>query len=211
MDTEQTQDNSNQPSKSPPQAQRSQTPQADKSNQAGEKIVLPRGSQQLIFWLIVIAGVAADLWTKHTVFAWLADKPMNQHTVIEGFLTMVMRQNNGAAFSILSGKRVLLTVISIIALIFVVGNFYLGNIKSKTLRVALAMFTAGITGNLYDRIFNDGLVRDFIDVVYWPGRHWPAFNVADSLLCTAVGLIIISFFITSFRQLPDEQQTTNTD
>jgi len=45
---------------------------------------------------------------------------------------------------------------------------------------------------LYDRIFNDGRVRDFIDIVYWPGKHWPAFNVADSLLVIAVGLIIAS-------------------
>ena len=39
-------------------------------------------------------------------------------------------------------------------------------------------------------------VRDFIDVVYWPGRHWPAFNVADTMLCIAVGLLIVSSFFT---------------
>jgi signal peptidase II len=42
-------------------------------------------------------------------------------------------------------------------------------------------------------------VRDFIDVVYWPGKHWPAFNVADSMLCAAVALIIISGFFTEKR------------
>ena len=60
------------------------------------------------------------------------------------------------------------------------------------MHVALGLFTAGICGNLWDRIFNDGRVRDFIDIVYWPGKHWPAFNIADSMLCIGVGLMIIS-------------------
>lgn len=188
-----------------------QGPQTDEPNRGDEKLQLPGTVKQVVFWLIVVAGIVADLWTKHAVFAWLSEKPNYEYTVVEGFLTIVMRQNDGAAFSIFSGQRVLLTVISIVALVFVVGNFYFGNIKSKLLRIALAMFTAGIAGNLYDRIFNNGLVRDFIDIVYWPGKHWPAFNVADSLLCTAVGLIIISFFITSFQHHPNEEQNPNTD
>jgi signal peptidase II len=74
--------------------------------------------------------------------------------------------------------------------------FLFGGCKQRLMTVALGLFTAGVLGNLYDRIFNDGLVRDFIDVVYWPGRHWPAFNVADSMLCIAVAILIISMLIT---------------
>jgi signal peptidase II len=66
--------------------------------------------------------------------------------------------------------------------------------------VALGLFAAGVCGNLYDRIFNDGLVRDFIDV-YYRQHHWPAFNVADSMLCIAVGLGIISCFWAPKRPL----------
>jgi lipoprotein signal peptidase len=45
-------------------------------------------------------------------------------------------------------------------------------------------------------------VRDFVDVVYWPGRHWPAFNVADSMLCAAVVLLLLSNLFThwSYRR-----------
>jgi signal peptidase II len=57
--------------------------------------------------------------------------------------------------------------------------------------VALAFFTGGIVGNFYDRAFNNGLVRDFLDV-YVRDYHWPTFNVADSLLCIGVGLLVIS-------------------
>ena len=61
--------------------------------------------------------------------------------------------------------------------------------------VALGLFAGGIAGNLYDRLFHEGAVRDFIDV-YVGTYHWPTFNVADSLLCTAVGLLLISSYLT---------------
>ena len=69
-------------------------------------------------------------------------------------------------------------------------------LAGKIFVVALSLFAAGVAGNLYDRAFNDGLVRDFIDIMYWPGKHWPAFNVADSMLCTAVGLLILSSLLS---------------
>ena len=137
---------------------------------------------QLIFWPIVIAGIAADLWTKSAVFNWLYNSRNSTYTVIQGFFRIVLAQNDGAAFGIASGQRHLLTAVSVVALIIILLIFLFTHIKQKLMIIALAMFTAGICGNLYDRVFNDGRVRDFIDIVYWPGKHWPAFNVADSLL-----------------------------
>jgi signal peptidase II len=53
----------------------------------------------------------------------------------------------------------------------------------------------GVGGNLYDRLFNDGRVRDFIDVnLYVNNYHWPTFNIADSLLCIGVGLCLLDAF-----------------
>ena len=60
---------------------------------------------------------------------------------------------------------------------------------------SLGLFAAGVCGNLYDRIFNDGSVRDFIDV-YYRSFHWHTFNIADSLLCLGVAALIISTFLT---------------
>jgi signal peptidase II len=109
---------------------------------------------------------------------------------------LVVAENAGAAFGIAAGQRYLLVGVSVVALIIILAIFLLSGTERKLVHVALGLFTAGVCGNLWDRIFNNGLVRDFIDVVYWPGRHWPAFNVADSMLCIAVGLLIISTFST---------------
>jgi signal peptidase II len=157
---------------------------------------LPNFKAHLIFWPLVAGGLALDLWTKTAVFDWLQRQGRDSFPVINGFLRLVMALNNGAAFGLFRGRPHWLAAVSIIALIMVFAIFLFGGCKQRLMTVALGLFTAGVLGNLYDRIFNDGLVRDFIDVVYWPGRHWPAFNVADSMLCIAVALLIISMLIT---------------
>ena len=148
---------------------------------------------QLIFWPIAVSGAVVDLWSKKAVFDWLRDQPDNSFSIIDGFLQFVMVRNDGGAFGIAGGQRPMLIAASVIMLIAVVLYFLFFSGKERTtMHVVLGLFAAGIYGNLHDRVFNEGLVRDFIDVVYWPGKHWPAFNVADSLLCIAVGLVMIS-------------------
>lgn len=154
------------------------------------KFRLPPAAYHLIFWPIVILGITADLWTKFAVLKWLDDLPYQQYTIIQGWFNFVTRFNDGAAFSIASGQRVILVSVSVIAMFVVLGIFLFGKIDKKIIVVILALFLAGIVGNLYDRA-TTGLVRDFIDVHYKEVYHWPAFNIADSMLCTAVGLMVI--------------------
>ena len=156
------------------------------------RVGLPDCKGHLIFWSILVLGLILDLWSKRAVFEWLGQKPGSTVTLIAGLLRLVMAENAGAAFGIATGQRYLLVAMSVIALIVVFAVFLFSRACQRSTHIALGLFAAGICGNLYDRIFNDGLVRDFIDVVYWPGRHWPAFNVADSMLCIGIGLMIVS-------------------
>jgi signal peptidase II len=151
--------------------------------------------RHLIFWPIFAGGLALDLWTKKAVFAWLVNA-RGQYAIIDGFFKLQLAENPGAAFGIAGGHRAMLVSISAIALVVILALFMFALREGKIIVVALALFAAGIAGNLYDRAFNGGFVRDFIDIMYWPGRHWPSFNVADSMLCTAVGLLIISSLFT---------------
>jgi signal peptidase II len=63
---------------------------------------------------------------------------------------------------------------------------------TKLSQVAVALLLSGIFGNLLDR-FMRGYVVDFLDV-HIQGNHWPAFNVADSAICVAAGMLFLSAF-----------------
>ena len=167
---------------------------------------LPWLTATLLFWPVALAGAALDLWSKWAVFNWLPTLepsryvmingeavPEFRYTLIDNFLYFILRENDGAAFSIFRGWTFSLVAISAVALVVVIGIFFSRKIHSRLMLFALGCMTSGIIGNLYDRAFNDGRVRDFIDVLIpvidYP---WPTFNVADSMLCIGVGLLIIS-------------------
>jgi len=154
--------------------------------------IMPDWKGHFIFWSVAIFGFVLDLWTKKAVFEWLLHRGSGGFTIIDRFLTLMTTVNEGAAFGIASGQRYLLITISAVAAVIILAVFFFSGTGSRLMQVALGLFAAGVTGNLYDRIFNDGQVRDFIDVVYWPGKHWPAFNVADSMLCVGAAIIVIS-------------------
>ena len=156
------------------------------------KSLLPDLKSHLIFWPLAIGGLVLDLWSKNAVFSWLDDH--EYYVVIDGFLNLTRALNDGAAWSIFSGKSLLLVSVASIALIGIIIFFLLSGKQPRIIHAAMGLFTAGIAGNLHDRYYNNGLVRDFIDI-HIRNNHWPTFNIADSLLCIGVGLLIISSFI----------------
>ncbi|MHC4118511.1 MAG: signal peptidase II [Planctomycetota bacterium] len=166
--------------------------------------LLPSRRAHLMFWPLTFGGVVLDLWTKKAVFDRLGEHEI--YTVIDGFLQLVRAENDGAAFGLFAGKAYFLTAISCIAMVVILGIFFFGGNRQKLVNIALGLFAAGVCGNLYDRAFNDGLVRDFIDV-YYRSYHWHTFNIADALLCIGVGLLMIStFFIEQPAQKHDRQR-----
>jgi len=158
----------------------------------GRDFAPPDLKAHLVFWSVLAVGLLLDLWSKNAVFQYLQRQQTGQISIIDGFLQLVIAENPGAAFGIAAGQRFLLIAVSVVALIVIFTAFFFSRTGQKSLYVVLGLFAAGVCGNLYDRISHHGTVRDFIDVVYWPGKHWPAFNIADSMLCLGVGLIIIS-------------------
>jgi len=159
-----------------------------------QTLTLPSLKAHLVFWSFAVAGLALDLWTKRAVFDWLEQR--GRVSIVNGFLQLVLAENDGAAFGIAAGQHRLLAAVSVAALVVILAIFLFSGTRQRLVHIALGLFAAGVCGNLWDRVFNNGRVRDFIDVVYWPGRHWPAFNVADTMLCIGVGLLVISTFST---------------
>lgn len=166
--------------------------------------MIPDFKAHLIFWPLTIGGFALDLWSKWAVFNWL--KSDESYNVIDGFVQLIRAENNGAAWGIFAGRSTLLVMVSSIALIVIIMVFLFSGRQHRLIHVALGFFAGGVSGNLYDRYFHHGLVRDFIDVHYHNLR-WPTFNVADSLLVIGVGLLIIStIFIEKPAQKHDQPQ-----
>ena len=110
--------------------------------------------------------------------------------IIPKFLYITYCKNTGIAWSMLSGKRLFLIVVSLIE-IGVLIYFFIEKMKTKDkwYCFSLALMIGGAVGNLYDRCVL-GYVRDFIDT-YPFGYNFPVFNIADAALCIGVGIILI--------------------
>jgi len=171
-------------------------------------------NRYVVFFSIATAGCLIDLAIK----SWMFDSahlgmPSGQTWWIWkdvfGFQTGL---NEGALFGMGQGMVIVLVVLSVVAAVGVLyWLFFVGAARDWWLTVALGCVTAGIFGNLYDRLGLHGLkwglghplhhpgdsvyaVRDWIHVMIgnWP---WPTFNIADSLLvCGAIMLLWHAFF-----------------
>ena len=160
----------------------------------------------LCFVGVCVLGLAVDLYTKVWAFRALeisrtenVDGRTFVHShvyeFIPGWLQFEVTLNPGAVFGLGAGQRWLFVGVSILAIGFLSWLFASSERRQHGYHVLLGMLLAGVLGNLYDRIMY-GEVRDMIHALpRWPKLFPYIFNVADSLLCTGVFLMIVySFF-----------------
>ena len=108
--------------------------------------------------------------------------------IINNFFYITYTKNNGAAWSILENKRILLLVITCFVLFLI--NKYINKEKLNKLEsFTYGMIIGGILGNLFDRIFYKSVI-DFLDFKIF-GYNYPIFNLADSFI--VIGVIILVF------------------
>ena len=119
----------------------------------------------------------------------------DQKTVIPDFFNLVRVHNTGIAFGKFNdgdGSNIIFAIISLLAFLGIIFFWIRGHFPGKLNQFAVALITAGVAGNVTDRILH-GYVVDFLDF-YVGNSHWPSFNVADSCICVAASLIFISAF-----------------
>jgi len=144
-----------------------------------------------IFMPILAAGLPLDQITKILVMLKL---PLgSQVPLIPGLLNLVHIHNKGAAFGLLSGwsmEFAWLFFVATTGLVLGVLGYLLWRLPDDHWPAALgySLIMTGALGNLIDRV-RLGEVVDFIDV-YWGRYHWPAFNVADSLVCVGTAILV---------------------
>jgi signal peptidase II len=132
-----------------------------------------------------------DQATKAAVLAWV--QPTDVIPVIPDFFNIVRVYNTGAAFGMLKGANTFFMILSVVALAVVGVLIWRGAFRDRLARWAAALLTAGVAGNLTDRILH-GHVVDFLDFFLPIYGRWPSFNIADSCICIAAGLFVISAF-----------------
>ncbi len=158
------------------------------------------------------------------------------YPVIEGFFNIVRVHNQGAAFGMGNGTAWAPAVFFVIAVLAIgaLGHFWRrGAFDNLLLRLAAGLLLAGIIGNLTDRILQgfflpayqdqgfltrlaQGYVVDFLDfklplygkLFPQTGGHWPSFNVADSCICIAAFLLILSTFLSEKKSKKEQEAET---
>ena len=166
-------------------------------------------SRYLVFFSLAVVGCALDLATKSWMFARLGmpDHNVQPEWVWTGVFGFQTSLNEGALFGMGQGLWLLFAALSMGAAVgILIWLFAAGAAQDWLLTVALAVVTAGILGNLYDRLGLPGLVwhdpyrnplpgesvhavRDFILVMVGRWR-WPTFNLADSSLVCGASLLV---------------------
>lgn len=142
-------------------------------------------------WGLIAALVVLDILTK----LWATEVlTLNTPQAVIPYLNLTLVHNEGAAFSFLSNQggwqRWLLSGISFVVIVLFTRWMVSLKPTMRLQRVSLALIIGGAIGNLIDRLFT-GYVIDFIDV-YVNEWHWPAFNLADSVICIGVFFLLIS-------------------
>lgn len=92
--------------------------------------------------------------------------------------------NTGVALGFFQGKGDIFAILAFIVAIVIIFYFPRVPVQDWSLRLAMCLQLGGAVGNLIDRIFQNGIVTDFISV-----GNFPVFNIADS--CITIGVIVL--------------------
>lgn len=114
----------------------------------------------------------------------------NSIDIIKNFLRISYVKNTGAAFSILDGNTLLVTIIGIVIIIMIIWYLYKNKVNKMIDKIGYSLILGGSIGNLFDRVCY-GYVRDFIDIQIGE-YNYPIFNLADSFIVIGVILLFIS-------------------
>ena len=159
---------------------------------AAVQSIFKKSNRRIAVLALVI--FALDQFTKWLVLNLL--EPGDEKIIINGFFKFVHWGNTGAAWSLFRGNNGALALIALLALValFLTRHHF----DSHTLagQIAFGLIFGGIAGNLTDRLLpGRHAVVDFI-YFYLQQRGgneigFTAFNVADTAICTGVGLIFL--------------------
>ena len=146
-----------------------------------ERSLAASAAQWLGLGAIALAAIAADQLTKRLVVAGLR---LDEGVHVFGPFWIHRVRNSGIAFGLFASATAAVTVLTGIAIAWMLWYFARSGSRHPVLPVALGLVIGGSLSNLLDRV-RLGYVTDFLDF-----RWWPAFNLADSFIVVGVGILL---------------------
>ncbi len=157
-----------------------------------------------------LAAIAAVVFVLDQFTKWLVLNLLqsgDEKIIISGFFRFVHWNNTGAAMSMFTGNNSVLALVAVLAFVALFLTRHHFNSHTLPGQIAFGLIFGGIAGNLTDRLCY-GHVIDFI-YFYMLRRGggeigFPAFNIADSAICTGVGLIFLITWRTEHQSKPSD-------
>lgn len=150
---------------------------------------------------VIVLATVSDQISKYVVDTYVQAGEVLPYT---DFFNLVKVWNTGVSFSMLDGYGIVgvvgLSVFSLGVCVFLFN--WLRRETNRVTVVALALIIGGALGNVIDRV-RYGAVLDFLDFHY-ENAHWPAFNLADTLICVGAFLIICQEIVNFKKKGLDE-------
>lgn len=154
-----------------------------------------------------IAILALCVLVCDQISKWIALRDLfegEERPVIPGFFNLTLRANTGAAWSMFTGSNAVLAAVALAALVVLYLTRHHFSAHRLLGQFAFGLIFGGILGNLTDRLLpGRHAVVDFLH--FYMARRgtveiydFPAFNLADSAICTGVALI----FLINWKEEP---------
>ncbi len=118
--------------------------------------------------------------------------------VLKDIFHITYHGNEGMAFGMLAGNRMLLIILCAVILAVLCIAVYRLKPKGILATISIGMVIGGAIGNMFDRI-TYGFVIDFLDFCM---INYPIFNVADCFV--VVGTVLLAIYILFFDKEEDE-------
>ncbi len=138
-----------------------------------------------LFILIPIALTMIDQFTKVIVNHYM--EIGDEIKVIPGLFNINYVINTGAALGIFENMTLFLVIVSSLMIIFLYFLAY-HDFRGKHTILPEVIIIGGAFGNLIDRIFLKGQVRDFLEVPFFS-----VMNFADWFVGIGIGLLVIKY------------------
>lgn len=175
--------------------------------QEDKKVIIKRVLIELLLFAALLLG---DLISKDLVMNRLGLQTYRQYVIVDRLFAIYPCLNDGASFSAFSGKTGFLIALTSILTLAMAALMIFNLLKkprtSVLFRWSLLLILTGGVGNLYDRIFCDGKVRDFIQYLFLDDLFDKLFdssfgigNIADIYLVLGV-FLLVGYIVFDYKE-----------